>query len=200
MKDLIVNRKELRSWQKNLVWGKDGTLYLNTSPHITIAQPRFEKEVNGNSKNLFHLKEFPLELESNNKLEFEFAERNTLLNSQPISYVRYCEPSLGGNNNNLLAVLTSNGNVCIFENDVLVANLDDSAAPLAGRIYHSLHWNSNLTANGEYITLGNELGQLVIFQKGNSDNSFHLLKTINLVSDCLEWITSIVEDLSLIHI
>ncbi|CAI4053614.1 transcription factor TFIIIC subunit TFC8 SKDI_16G2600 [Saccharomyces kudriavzevii IFO 1802] len=153
LRDLLVDRKEFEDWKNNLAWARDGTLYLTTFPDISIGQPKYTTDVNGNSKNLFHVKECPLGLE--NKLDFEQAQHNGLLNSQPVSYPRVCKPSPV---DDWMAVLTNNGNVSVFKGNENLVNLD-SNGDLGHRTYHCFEWNPNKSS----IVVGNEDGELQFF-------------------------------------
>ncbi|QHS76721.1 transcription factor TFIIIC subunit TFC8 [Saccharomyces paradoxus] len=153
LRDLLVNRKEFEDWKNNLTWARDGTLYLTTFPDISIGQPMFTRDVNSNSKNLFHVKEFPLVFE--NKLDFELAQQNGLLNSQPVCYPRVCKPSP---TDDWIAVLNNNGNVSVFKDNKILANLD-SKGNLSSRIYHCFEWNPIKSS----IVVGNEDGELQFF-------------------------------------
>lgn len=185
LKDLSVSRKELQDWQRNLVWGRDGTLYITSYPDMCIGQPIYEKEVDGNSKHLFHVKDCALEYE--NKFEYESASTNSLLNSQPISYGRLIRPSPV---NNLLAVLTSNLNVIIFRGQEMVVNLDEEARNVSERSYHSLAW----APDGSYIAVGNETAEIIVFAiKSDDDGNMTCTVKANI---CLKeskegWVTDI---------
>lgn len=160
-----MSRKEFQDWERNIIWGRDGTLYLTTFPDICIAQPIYRKDIDGNSKHLFHVQEYSLKYD--NKFEFESADQNSLLNSQPVSFARVCKPSPV---DSLLAVLTSNLNVMIFKDRKLLMNLDEDAKDLERRAYHSVEWSPD----GNFIAIGNEKNELVIFSiERNSDGKIH---------------------------
>lgn len=186
LKDLLVDRKEFEDWKNNLTWARDGTLYLTTFPDISIGQPKYAKDINCNSKNLFHVKEFPLEFE--NKLDFELAQRNGLLNSQPVCYPRVCKPSPI---DDWMAVLSNNGNVSVFKDNKMLTNLD-SKGNLSSRTYHCFEWNPIESS----IVVGNEDGELQFFSiRKNSENTpeFYFESSIRL-SDAgsKDWVTHIV--------
>lgn len=172
LKDLTVNRKEFQDWNRNIIWGRDGTLYLTTLPDICIAQPIYRKDVDGNSKHLFHVQEYSLKYE--NKFEFESADQNSLLNTQPVSFARVCKPSpVDG----LLAILTSNLNVIIYKGREMLMNLDESGKDLERRAYHSVEWSPD----GNFIALGNEKNEVVIFSiERNSDEKIHYKHKTNI--------------------
>ncbi|CAI4036864.1 hypothetical protein SMKI_16G1610 [Saccharomyces mikatae IFO 1815] len=162
LRDLLVDRKEFEDWKNNLTWARDGTLYLTTFPDISIGQPKYTRDVNNNSKNLFHVKEHPLEFD--NKLDFELAQQNGLLNSQPVCYPRVCKPSPI---DNWMAVLNNNGNVSVFKENTILANLD-SKGDLSSRIYHCFEWNPIKSS----IVVGNEDGELQFFAiRNNPENT-----------------------------
>lgn len=177
LKDLVITRKEFQDWNNAVNWGKDGTLYLNTFPDISIGQPIYTEDVGGYSKNLFHVSSVPLEFE--NKFEFVSTGRNTLLNSQPTSHARLCKPS---SRDGMTAILTNNNNINIFRKHRLIGNLDQEQSSLAARSYHCCEWSPD----GGFIAVGNENGQVVIFQV-NSDNNrnpeFIALNVIDLASE-----------------
>lgn len=186
LKDLLVDRKEFEDWKNNLTWARDGTLYLTTFPDISIGQPKYAKDINCNSKNLFHVKEFPLEFE--NKLDFELAQQNGLLNSQPVCYPRVCKPSPI---DDWMAVLSNNGNVSVFKDNKMLTNLD-SKGNLSSRTYHCFEWNPIKSS----IVVGNEDGELQFFSiRKNSENTpeFYFESSIRL-SDAgsKDWVTHIV--------
>lgn len=160
LKDLIVSRKELLDWERNLAWGRDGTLYLTSFPDICVAQPVYSKDVASNSKNLFHIKDYPLDY--GNKFEFESAGINSLLNSQPVSFGKLIKPSP---TSNLLAVLTNNLNVIVFKEQEKCANLDEKEKELEERAYHSVEW----APDGSCIAVGNERRSIVIFTITQND-------------------------------
>ena len=185
LKDLLVDRKEFEDWKNNLTWARDGTLYLTTFPDISIGQPKYAKDINCNSKNLFHVKEFPLEFE--NKLDFELAQQNGLLNSQPVCYPRVCKPSPI---DDWMAVLSNNGNVSVFKDNKMLTNLD-SKGNLSSRTYHCFEWNPIKSS----IVVGNEDGELQFFSiRKNSENTpeFYFESSIRL-SDAgsKDWVTHI---------
>lgn len=184
LRDLVVSRREFQDWDHNLHWGRDGSLYMNTYPEICIGQPIFRKEVENTSKNLFHVKDHPLEYP--NKFEFEYATTNSLLNSQPVSHARLCKPSPV---DNLLAILTNNLNVLIFKDQQLLANVDEKVKGLEHRSYHSLEWSPD----GNHIVVGNEASELVVFTlKRISDEEISYSVTQSLqLSNSANWVTHI---------
>ncbi|CCD24280.1 transcription factor TFIIIC subunit TFC8 NDAI_0C06210 [Naumovozyma dairenensis CBS 421] len=192
LKDLVINRKEFKPWSENITWATDGTLYLNTYPTITVGQPIFVKDIKGHSKHLFYLEELKVDSEIPNKLEFDIAEENTLLNSQPISYTRSCKPS--PNCHDVFAVLTTNGNVLVCDKGKWGCYLDtpDTTHGLASRIYHSMEWSPD----GHYLLAGNELGQLVVFKENTQADgivSFEyncIISLLPLIDQNL-WVTNI---------
>ncbi|QID88420.1 tau 60 subunit of transcription factor TFIIIC [Saccharomyces pastorianus] len=185
LRDLLVDRKEFENWKNNLAWARDGTLYLTTFPDISIGQPKFTRDVNNNSKNLFHVKECPLEFE--NKLDFELAQQNGLLNSQPVSYPRVCKPSP---TDDWIAVLTNNGNISVYKDSKNLINID-SPGDLSRRIYHCFEWNPN----GSSIAVGNEDGELQFFgiQKNLETTPEFLFEYSLKLSDAgsRDWVTHI---------
>ncbi|SCU77989.1 LAFA_0A04324g1_1 [Lachancea sp. 'fantastica'] len=182
--DLKVSRKELQDWADNLSWAPDGTLYITTVPDLTVCQPVYEDSNHTGSKGLFHVKEYPLPLK--NKLEFMLAQDNTLLNSIPDSFVKRCEASPI---TNLLAVLTNNGNACIFEDDRLLFLLDEPDRELKNRTYHSLAWSPC----GRLIAVGNECGEVVTFKitDGAVERECEHQATTKVVDDLSVWVTRI---------
>ncbi|EJS41303.1 tfc8p [Saccharomyces arboricola H-6] len=186
LRDLLIDRKEFEDWKNNLAWARDGTLYLTTLPDISIGQPKYATDVNSNSKNLFHVKECPLEFE--NKLDFELAQQNGLLNSQPVSYPRVCKPSPI---DDWMAVLTNNGNVSVFKGDKVLTNLD-SEGDLSRRTYHCFEWNPNKSS----IVIGNEDSELQFFGihiSLESTPEFFLESSIRLGDvGSRDWVTHIV--------
>ncbi|QLQ79246.1 hypothetical protein HG537_0B05930 [Torulaspora globosa] len=186
LKDLVITRKELQDSERNLVWARDGTLYITAYPDICIGQPIYRKEVSNNSKQLFHIKDYPLELE--NKFEFDGAGRNALLNSQPVSYVKLCKPCP---TRSLLAVLTSNLNVHIFKDQKLIWNLDEPDKELERRAYHCIEWSPD----GSSLAVGNETGEVVIYSweyQADGALQFTANKSIGLGNDvATNWIVRI---------
>ncbi|QLL31732.1 hypothetical protein HG536_0B05980 [Torulaspora globosa] len=186
LKDLVITRKELQDSERNIVWARDGTLYITAYPDICIGQPIYRKEVSNNSKQLFHIKDYPLELE--NKFEFEGAGRNALLNSQPVSYTKLCKPCPTAS---FLAVLTSNLNVHIFKDQRLICNLDEPDKELERRAYHCVEWSPD----GSSLAVGNERGEVVIYSlEDHADGSPHFTanKLIELGHDvATNWIVGI---------
>lgn len=184
LKDLIISRRELQDWDSNLTWGRDGSLFLTTYPELTVCEPVFRRDAGKSSKDLFHVKEYPLPLE--NKLEFEQAEQNIMLNSQPESFVKRCKLSCVDER---LAVLTNNGNVCIFHDQNLLAQLDEPQKPLKQRTYHSFAWSPD----GKFVILGNEDSELVIFaiNRAREGISFTYNSSIRLDHSSTEWVIEI---------
>lgn len=186
LKDLVITRKELQGWEKNLVWARDGTLYITSYPDICIGQPTYRKEVGNNSKHLFHIKEYPLIVE--NKFEFDSTARNTLLSSQPISFARLVRPSPC---DSLLAVLNSNLNVHVYREQKLVCNLDESEKHLEQRSYHCMEWSPD----GSCLAIGNESGEVIVYaiQRANDGSvSFAPKRTFLLTSSLPSpWVTYI---------
>ncbi|CEP63557.1 transcription factor TFIIIC subunit TFC8 LALA0_S08e05314g [Lachancea lanzarotensis] len=184
IRDLKVSRKELQDWTDNLSWAPDGTLYITTVPDVTVCQPVYEESNHDSSKGLFHVKEYPLLLK--NKLEFMLAQDNTMLNSVPDSFVKRCEVSPI---TNLLAVLTNNGNACIFEDDRLLFELDEPDRELKNRTYHSLAWSPD----GTLITVGNECGEVITFKitDGALELECEHHSTIKFMEDSSVWVTKI---------
>lgn len=161
LKDLILTRKEFHSASKVVEWGSDGTLYFVTQPNITIGQPVFKKDMGATSKDLFHIDDLPLEID--NKFEYVAAERNSLLNSQPMSYIR--EIKVNQVFPEKFAALTNNFNVIIYKNYTPLCNIDQPEASLAQRAYHSFDWSPN----GEKLAVGNEAGEVVIYKLENGE-------------------------------
>lgn len=154
LKDLLVTRKELQGWENNLVWARDGTLYITSYPDICIGQPTYRKDVGNNSKHLFHIRDRPLAFE--NKFEFDSAGRNTLLNSQPVSFAKLVRTSPC---ESLLAVLTNNLNVHVFREERLLCNLDEPEKNLEQRSYHCMEWSPD----GDSLAVGNENGEVIVY-------------------------------------
>ncbi|AMD22331.1 HGL009Cp [Eremothecium sinecaudum] len=154
LKDLIIPRKELQHWSDNLAWSNDGCFYFTTVPVMTICEPLYEKQVNNQAKKLFHIKEYPLKID--NKFEFSLPDVNCLVNSQPESNIVLCMPSP---NSNLLAVLTNNGNLILFEGERLIGIPDEPERGFSERSYRSVCWSPD----GKYVAVGNESSEVVIF-------------------------------------
>lgn len=184
LKDLTVSRKELVDWDNALQWSKNGTLYFNTSPDITIGQPLYQKDVERNAKSLFHVAEYPLVLD--NYMEYETATTNTFLNTQPMSFIRTCKPSRSGDMQ-YLAVLSNNFNISIHKDKELVATLDQPGTPPTQRCYHAMEWSPN----DNIIVAGNEIGQLTFFQIDGITNAILNVATIQLEACEQQWITHI---------
>ncbi|SCU78687.1 LADA_0A06920g1_1 [Lachancea dasiensis] len=183
LRDLTVLRKDLQGWTDNLAWGPDGTLYITTVPDLTRCQPVYNKTVTNNSIDLFHVKEHKLSLP--NKLEFENAQENIMLNSLPESFITQCQASPV---NNLLAVVTNNGGVCIYENDFLISQLDEPGKMLNERTYHSVSWSHD----GTMIATGNECGQVVLFSCNTTKGTcFEFKSSINLDDESKSWVTKL---------
>ncbi|CCF56471.1 hypothetical protein KAFR_0B01720 [Kazachstania africana CBS 2517] len=187
LRDLIIPRKDLQDWDDNITWVKDGSIYITTVPELTKANPVYTSEVNYHSKNLFHLKELPLELA--NKFEFEQASRNALLNSIPNSNVRLCR--VAKMDLNYVAILTNNCNVTVFDPaGNAVVNLDEPDRSVESRAYHSVDWSPQ----DEYIAVGNEMNEIVIFEMKQEDQTvkFNHFKTIQLDAGIENaWVTNI---------
>lgn len=180
----MITRREFQDWDHNLHWGRDGSLYLTTYPHICVGQPIFRKDIEGACKNLFHVKEHALEYP--NKFEFENATSNALLNSQPASHAKVCKPSPM---DNLLAVMTNNLNIIIFNDKQLMANLDESRKDLEHRSYHSFEWSPD----GNFIAVGNEASEVIIYalQRDHDEKlGYHVAKIVPL-NDGGNWVTHI---------
>lgn len=187
LKDLVITRKELQGWDRNLSWARDGTLFITSYPDICIGHPIYRKEVKNNSKNLFHIKEYPLEFD--NKFEFDSTNQNILLNSQPISFARILRPSP---NDALLAVLTSNLNVFLYKKQNLVCNIDEQDKNLEQRSYHCMEWSPK----GERLAVGNENGEVVVFKirrEASGGVQYETERTFNLSSGLpSSWVVQII--------
>ncbi|GAV54857.1 hypothetical protein ZYGR_0AS01800 [Zygosaccharomyces rouxii] len=184
LRDLVINRREFQDWHHNLHWGRDGSLYMTTYPEICIGQPIFRKDVENTSKNLFHVKDHALEY--SNKFEFDHATANSLLNSQPVSHAKLCQPSPV---DSLLAILTNNLNVLIYRDHQLLVNLDESEKSLERRSYHSLQWSPD----GNHIIVGNEASELVVFKlerRNNEELSYSVAQCVPL-NEGGNWVTHI---------
>lgn len=182
LKDLVLTRREFHVFDDVLEWGSDGTLYFVTQSNLTVAEPVFKKEIHGASKDLFHLDDLPLEVD--NKFEFTAAEKNSLLNSQPVSFIRQIR--VNQTNPGIFAALTSNFNINLYKDNVQWQQIDQPDAALAQRCYHSLAWSPN----GTQIAVGNEAGEIVIFKLENNQ-VFHV-NTVVLDSDSVDiWVTNI---------
>ncbi|AAS54481.2 AGL009Cp [Eremothecium gossypii ATCC 10895] len=154
LRDLVIPRKELQHWTDNLTWAKDGTLYVTTIPDVTCCEPVFSREINGQAKQLFYTKEFPLEL--GNKFEYDLAERDVLLNAQPEPGVVMCAPSPSAMQ---LAILTNNANVITTMGQTCVGVSDERTLSEAERAYRAVCWGPD----GRLLVVGNECGELKIF-------------------------------------
>lgn len=180
LNDLVINRKEFQDWDNNLSWSYDGTLFLATYPDLIAVDPLYSSPSNkADSRSLFRTRQLDLSYE--NKFELITAEQNVLLNAQPISHGRFCQSAPLSP---LLSVLTSNGNVNIFNGTTLVANLDyisdDISLQKVGfRTYHSFTWSE--TEN--LIAVGNEMGYILIFEATTDNSSFELVKVVDLGMD-----------------
>lgn len=184
LRDLVINRKEFQDWHHNLHWGRDGSLYMTTYPDICIGQPIFRKDVENTCKNLFHVKDHALGYP--NKLEFERATTNSLLNSQPMSHAKLCKPSPV---DSLLAILTNNLNVLIFKDQQLLASLDESEKGVENRSYHSFQWSPD----GNHIVVGNEASELIIFtleRRSDEELSYSVTQCVPL-NEIKGWVTHI---------
>lgn len=182
LRDLAVSRKELQDWTDNLSWARDGSIYITTVPDLTVCQPVYNKIVSS-SKELFYIKEHPLNL--TNKFEYDLAQENTLLNSMPESYVKACVMSPA---DDLLAVLTNNANVSIYEDSALVAQLDQPDRSISERAYHSVAWN----VGGSMLAVGNESNEVVVFREQKSSKvDFVHYTTIKLSERSSCWVTKL---------
>ncbi|SCU78182.1 LAME_0A03598g1_1 [Lachancea meyersii CBS 8951] len=184
LRDLKVLRKDLQDWTDNLAWGPDGMLYITTVPDLTVCQPLYNESITNNSKDLFHVKEYPLILK--NKFEFLLAQENTILNSIPDSFVKCCKVSPV---TNLVAVLTNNGNACVYKDARLLFELDEAHRELKERSYHSLAWSPC----GTLINVGNECGEVITFRIviEAGDYSCERSSSTSLVEDSTSWITKL---------
>lgn len=182
LKDLVLLRKELQDWDDVVTWSRNGTLYFNTTPEITIGKPIYKTEMDKNARELFHVTEYPLVLD--NKLEYDIATNNSLINSQPNSYIRVCKP-LRSSDENILAALTNNANIIIYKDETPIANLDQPNLNLANRIYHSFEWSPK----ENIIAVGNEAAELVFFKLDPSGNTFDVIGNITLGDQKNEWVT-----------
>ncbi|SCU81150.1 LANO_0B02146g1_1 [Lachancea nothofagi CBS 11611] len=181
LRDLKVSRKDLQDWTDNLVWAPDGTLYITTVPDITVCQPVYNKSMMSNSKDLFHTKDYPLSLE--NKFEFDLAQENAMLNTVPESFVKQCQISPVSNQ---LAVLTNNGNVCIYQDAKLIYQLDEPQRAIWERTYHSVAWSPC----GTLIAVGNECGEVIIFSINHNsrDAEYQHHSSIELKRNSTSWV------------
>lgn len=184
LKDLVVTRRELQDWSNSIVWDQNGSIFIMTLPELTICEAVYKEEINRHSKQLFHIKDYPLPLV--NKFEYDISEYNPLLNSQPESFVKMCVPSIVDNS---IAVLTNNYNVIIFQNQKLIVNLDEPFKNVKQRSYHSVSWN----ADGTALVVGNEASQIIMFTSRliNEDKQFKYSKTISLNKFENDWIVGI---------
>lgn len=183
LKDLVVLRKEFQQWDRVLSWSEDGTLYFNTIPELTVGQPLYNKNMKRSSKDLFHLTsiDFPM---MDNKLEFEDSRDNILLNSQPQSYIRMCQPCPC--NSSLIAAITNNGNVIIYHNYKPTLNMDQEGRTLQERTYHSFAWD----VKGATLAVGNESNEIILFAIDIGTNTYSS-KTVKL--DRIDgWVTRVI--------
>ena len=184
LKDLIVARKDLKDWYNTISWSRNGTLYLNTTPDIIKGVPIYSRDVGRNSRGLFHLKQ--TELDVKNKLEFEYSARDVTFNSQPLPALRLVKPAKV-DDRDLIAGLTTNGNVIVYLDQELVANLDQPDRDVDSRIYVSLEWSS--TDNS--LAVGSKLGELIIFS-GIIDGGVPTARVIKIDEQaCDAWVTHI---------
>ncbi|KAL3233627.1 Transcription factor tau 60 kDa subunit [Nakaseomyces bracarensis] len=188
VRDLNVNRRDLNDWENGLEWSREGTLVLGTTPEITVAEPIYRRDIERNAKNMFQLRSCELPVEEN-ALEFVQTGLNTLLNSDPASKVRATKPS---SVHNLLACLTTNGNCIIFENQLLATNITPTEGTVESRTIHSVCWSPD----DQYICLGNECGQLIIYSvhenEGSQRFTFNQERIIDTNIGPNNWITSII--------
>ncbi|CCK70008.1 transcription factor TFIIIC subunit TFC8 KNAG_0D02590 [Huiozyma naganishii CBS 8797] len=185
LRDLVLQRRELQDFYDGLHWCSDGTLFFDTIPEVSVGTPLYNKEMNTHSKDLFHVQSIPFEVDTNNKLEHQVNSINTLLNSQPASFVRSCKPCPV--DPTIMAVLTNNGNVLLFKNDKLLSNLDDPNSTIEQRTYHCFEWCPNKLS----IAVGNETNELVLFTLGNDGSQSSKNITLGSVSQLPQWVVHI---------
>ena len=184
LKDLVVARADLKDWYNTISWSRSGTLYLNTTPNIIKGVPIYSRDVGRNSRELFHLKQ--IELEVNNKLEYEYSARDATFNSQPLPALRSIKPTKT-DDRDLIAGLTTNGNVIVYLDQELMMNLDQPDREVDSRIYVCLEWSS--TDNS--LAVGNKLGELIIFS-GIVDGGVPTARVIKIDEQAHDaWVTHI---------
>lgn len=179
LKDLIVARKEFHQIDSNLSWGMDGTLYMSSTSESTVGCPIYTRDMNRSSKKLFYVKKQLYQVD--NKLEHDRSRENIILNSDPEGYIKIFKPC--PSNGDILATLTNNGNVIIYENDEPILNLDQSDKIIEQRTYHCLSWNKE----GTKLAVGNEDNQVIIFDINLEDKSYIALNID--MSDDNDWVT-----------
>lgn len=190
LKDLAVTRRDISDWSHSLSWTRDGSLIIETSPELTLAQPIFRTDVDNTLKNMFQLKSIELPM-GDNAFEFEQSGRNTLINSDPSSTIRICKTS---NIMSWKACITSNANCLIYDNNNNLYNITPSEGSIESRSIHSICWHPE----DKYICLGNEVGGLffyeIAFNDGPQQNViFNLKHTISLNSKSHDqWVTRII--------
>lgn len=186
IKDLVISRKELVSPTDNILWTNNGCLFMTTSPEISMAKPiytpSFTSIVNPvakrvSSRQIFHIEDMPINIP--NKFDNCTTLRNSLLNSQPNSFVRIIK----SNNQNVLALLTSNSDCYLYNtklNKIIPIDCPDDS--LYQRSYHSVQW-----LNDDILLVGNETGELLYF-----DTLGNLIQRITINDDKNEsWVTKI---------
>lgn len=184
LRELKIFRKSLNDWTDNIVWGKDGTIYINTQPDLTICEPTFNKNIHRQLKNMFHVREYSLP-QPDNKFENIDLERNQILMSQPEPTIISCFP---GPRSELLAILTNHANALLYNGNNLIGQLDDEQETLPGRAYHSLAWS----LDGKKLYIGNGCNGIAVFEIGE-DLKIHYRSTI-MLGDKSEgkWITKVI--------
>lgn len=174
LKDLILQRKDLINWDNGFTWSRNGTLYFRTTPELVIGEPLYHDSelINNNAKGLFRNIEYPLTVE--NIMEWKEATTNPILNSQPASMVRSCKPSRVGGSD-YLAVITNNFNVAIYKDKQIVTAIDiPDQKDVRARTFHAFEWSPR----DNTIVVGNELGELLFFNKEESTDNFMLVNRI----------------------
>ena len=176
LKDLILQRKDLANWDNGFTWSRNGTLYFRTTPELVIGEPLYQdiELINNNAKGLFRNIEYPLAVE--NVMEWEEATTNPILNTQPTSMIRSCKPSRIGDSD-YLAVITNNFNVTIYKEKQIVAAIDvPDQKDVRARTFHSFEWSPI----DDTLIVGNELGELLFFNKEETTDKFVLVNTIKI--------------------
>ena len=165
LRDLQISRKSLEDWTDNLTWGKDGRIFLSTQSELTVCEPVFEKSVNKQLKNLFHVKEYHLP-EPDNKFEGINFNQNSILMTQPEPVIQRCIPSP---RSDYIAVMTKHANVLLYKNDQLIGQFDNPEDTLGSRAYHSVTWNDE----GTILYTGNENNSINIYNVSADDKIQH---------------------------
>ncbi|CCH62209.1 hypothetical protein TBLA_0G02710 [Henningerozyma blattae CBS 6284] len=119
----------------------------------------------GSSKRLFHIEEKIFELDNKWDFENEFDD-NTLLNSQPNSFIRMIKLSRDGK----LGLMSNNCDIYILKNEEQGLNdknqfknaicIDEKGKSARERAYNCFVWSDD----GKELLVGNENGDVLVFQ------------------------------------